>query len=159
MFRAENLALGSMTGGTDMYEYDASELNSLVPDAPYAVRFKKAARRIPVHCTTLDSYCNQQRIERIDVLKIDTEGYDLYVLRGSTQMLAKGAIRFVYVEFNDLNSWGGTTGGALLPIDELLRGYGFRFIASYNDYVVTEGELFLVSNALFAAPPSSVGGG
>jgi hypothetical protein len=45
-------------------------------------------------------------------------------------------------------------GGALLPIDKFLNGYGFRFIASYNDYIVTDSDFFSVSNALFAAPPN-----
>jgi FkbM family methyltransferase len=154
-FSAENLALGSSVGSAEMFEFDSSTLNSLVPNAPYVVRFKQPHRRIQVRCTTLDAYCKERGIDRIDVLKIDTEGYDLTVLRGGTKILASNAVRFVYVEFNDLQLREGSTGGALLPIDELLRGYGFRFIASYNDYIITEGELFSVSNALFAVPPAS----
>jgi FkbM family methyltransferase len=153
-FFGENVALGVANGSIDMFEYDACTLNSLVPNAQYAVRFGQAGRRIQVRCTTLSSYCQDRGIDRIDVLKIDTEGYDLTVLQGAEQMLAKGAIRFVYVEFNDLHLQEGATGGALLPIGEFLRDYGLRFIASYNDYIVTEGELFSVSNALFAAPPN-----
>jgi FkbM family methyltransferase len=152
-FRGENMALGVVDGSVDLFEYDISLLNSLLPDAPYAVRFEQKARRIQVPCTTLSSYCQANGIDRIDVLKIDTEGYDLAVLQGAEETLAKGAVRFVYVEFNDLQPKEGATGGALVPMDRFLRGFGFRFIASYNDYVVTEGELFSVSNALFAAPP------
>jgi len=39
-----------------------------------------------------------------------------------------------------------------LPFDVLLRPYGYRFVASYNDYIGTSGEMFSVSNALFALP-------
>ena len=153
-FFSENVALGVASGSIDMFEYDACTLNSLVSNAQYAVRFGQASRRIQVRCTTLNSYCQDRVIDRIDVLKIDTEGYDLAVLQGGEQMLAKGAIRFVYVEFNDLHLKEGATGGALLPISEFLRDHGFRFIASYNDYILTEGELFSVSNALFAISPN-----
>ena len=45
------------------------------------------------------------------------------------------------------------SGGALLPIAELIAPYGYHFVATYNDYIVTEGEMFGVSNALFALPP------
>ena len=70
-------------------------------------------------------------------------------------MLQRRAIKFVFVEFNDLQPQKGRSGGALLPIDSLLHPNGFRFIASYNDLIVTEGEMFSVSNALFALPPST----
>jgi FkbM family methyltransferase len=155
-FLGENLALGVAVGTVDMFEYDMSLLNSLASDAPFAVRFGLEGRRMEVSCTTLSSYCREKGIDRIDVLKIDTEGHDLAVLQGAAEMLAKGAIRFVYVEFNDLQGKEGTTGGALCPIDGLLRRFGFQFIATYNDLIVTEGELLVVSNALFAVPPCPV---
>jgi FkbM family methyltransferase len=154
MVRTERVALGVAVGSIEMFEYDASTtISSLQPKAPFAVRFKMEGRPIAVSCTTLDHYCEEQYLDRIDVLKIDTEGHDLNVLHGGTGMLAKGAVRFVYVEFNDLHVKEGEVGGALLPIDDFLRSYGFRFVASYNDYIVMEGEFFSVSNALFAAPP------
>jgi hypothetical protein len=91
----------------------------------------------------------------IDVLKIDAEGFDLEVLKGADAMLKRGAISFVYFEFNDIQPDENSVGGALAPIDEFLRRYQYRFIASYNDYIATweEGDLFAVSNALYALPP------
>jgi FkbM family methyltransferase len=148
-----NSALGSEPGEVEMFEYDNSRINSLTDNAQYAVRFRQKSRRISVRCTTLDSYCAQNGIEQIDVLKIDTEGFDLRVLQGSSVMLQNHAVKFVYFEFNDLQPSEGTSGGALMPIYALLRPHGFRFVASYNDYIVTDGEMFSVSNALFALPP------
>lgn len=155
-FSGENVALGHTVGTVDMFEYDMSLLNSLAPNAPFAVRFGLEGRRIEVLCTTLSAYCREKGIDRIDVLKIDTEGHDFAVLQGAEEMLAKGAIRFVYVEFNDLQPKSGTTGGALFPMDEFLRRFGFQFVASYNDLIVAQDELFGVSNALFAAPPRPI---
>jgi FkbM family methyltransferase len=152
-FQGVNSALGSEIGEVEMFEYDASKMNSLTDDAQYAVRFGIKGRRIGVECITLDAYCAQNKIERIDVLKIDTEGCDFTVLQGSSVMLQKHAIKFICFEFNDLQSKEGTFGGALMPIDALLRPHGYRFVASYNDYIVTHGEMFSVSNALFALPP------
>jgi FkbM family methyltransferase len=37
----------------------------------------------PVTVTTLDEYCAANGIERIDLLKNDTQGYELEVLRGA----------------------------------------------------------------------------
>ena len=154
-FQGVNSALGSEIGEVEMFEYDGSKINSLTDDAQYAVRFGKKGRRIGVQCTTLDAYCARNKIEQIDVLKIDTEGFDFKVLQGSSVMLQRHAIKFIYLEFNDLQPKEGTFGGALMPIDALLRPHGYRFVASYNDYIVTDDEMFSVSNALFALPPRS----
>src|SRR6202035_1601258 len=59
-------------------------------------------------------------------------------------------IKFIYFEFNDISPRRDTSGGALEPIDQLIRPHGYRFIATYNDFVVPDAELFLVSNALYA---------
>ncbi len=37
-------------------------------------------------------------------------------------------------------------------MNRMLQTAGYRFIASYSDYVVSEPPMFSVSNALFALP-------
>lgn len=155
-----NLALGSEKGEMTMFQYEDSHLNSLAPDAQFAVRFDKTANRIAVECTTLDHFCVERRIDKLDVLKIDTEGFDHEVLKGARAVLDRRSIKFIYFEFNTIERKPGTTGGALVPIDRLLREYGYQFIASYNDYVVaTGGDPFVVANALYALPPAGGGTG
>lgn len=153
-FRSFNIALGATAGKMEMFEYESSRLNSLVPNAQFAVRFNTEGTRIPVQCTTVDLFCEEHHIERIDVLKVDTEGFDLMVLQGCEQMLRRRAIRFIYVEFNDLQAKEGTFGGALVPMDAFLRPYGYRFVATYIDKITAEDEMFLIGNALFALPPN-----
>jgi hypothetical protein len=41
------------------------------------------------------------QVECINTLKIDTEGCDLEVLKGASQMRELASIKFTYVEFND----------------------------------------------------------
>jgi FkbM family methyltransferase len=152
--QAVNFALGNAAGECDFFEHDLSTINSMVPDAPFAVAFGRKAKQIRVQCSTVDLFCAEHRIENIDILKVDTEGFDLAVLQGSKNLLKTGKIKFIYTEFNDLFPINKATGGALIPIAEFLQGYGYRFVASYNDYVLTGGEMFLVANALFALPPN-----
>jgi hypothetical protein len=76
------------------------------------------------------------------------------VIKGASQKLAKREIKFVYAEFNDIFEGAGGSGGALFPICDFLYPFGFRFVATYTDYLVTEGEFFGVHNALFAVPPT-----
>ena len=67
-------------------------------------------------------------------------------------MLREGRIRFVVTEFNDLLESRGARGGALVPIARLVHQFGFRLIASYTEQVFPDGDVFVVSNALFVLP-------
>lgn len=51
-----------------------------------------------VRVETGDNFCATQRIERINFLKIDTEGYDLNVCKGFRAMLAATKVDVVQVE-------------------------------------------------------------
>jgi FkbM family methyltransferase len=147
---AFKLALSDRTGEAEFFDYGAlATSNSLVGDAQYATRTKHEVTVRKVDCDTLDSICTKLKVEHIDVLKVDTEGHDLAVLQGAQRMLSEHRIRFIYVEFNTLGPKAGTTGGALLPISAMLEPLGFRFIASYAEYMITTGDLFVTSNALF----------
>jgi FkbM family methyltransferase len=53
-------------------------------------------QRVPV--TTLDSYCEENEVDHIDFLKIDTEGFEPFVLAGATNSLKKGRIPFLLLE-------------------------------------------------------------
>lgn len=60
-----------------------------------------------VDIVTLDEFCQTKRIDRINYLKIDTEGGDLEVLKGSENMLTEQRIDLVEVEagMNPSNNW------------------------------------------------------
>ena len=60
------------------YESDVSAGISTL--TPFHSTHKEIIEKIDV--TTLKSYCNNENIKKIDFLKIDVEGYDLFVLQG-----------------------------------------------------------------------------
>jgi FkbM family methyltransferase len=151
---AVNSAVGDTVGDLELHVYEESCLNSLTPNAAWAVQSSwNSKSTVKVPCTTLDQYCEKNRVSGIDLLKIDTEGFDLQVLHGAKSLLESKAVRFIFVEFTDLQPKEGVHGGALLPIDSFLRPYGFRFATSYLDSVGTKGELFFTANALFVLQP------
>ena len=51
-----------------------------------------------VPLSTVDQFCAEQGVQSISLLKIDTEGHDLSVLKGAAGMLASAAIDVVQVE-------------------------------------------------------------
>jgi FkbM family methyltransferase len=152
-FQGFNVALGTDIGEVEMIEYDDSTTNSLTQNNPFSTRWNTRGRSIRVQETTLDTFCSEHSIDSIDLLKIEAEGLDLAVLQGGNLMLQKQAVKFVLVEFNYLLPREGVVGGALMPCEDLLGPFGFRFVAAYNDYISTAGEMFPVSKALFCLPP------
>ena len=68
---------------------------------------------LAVEIDTLDNYCEEKGITRIDLLKIDAEGSDLDIILGSQRMLP--SIR--YIQFEE---WGD---GHTEKIKELLKDY------------------------------------
>jgi len=147
-----NSAVGATPGTLPMSVYTESRVNTLKPSFHADGRFHPTPP-IDVPVTTVDTFCTQHDIEEIHLLKIDTEGFDLMVLHGSNNLLADRGVRFIYVECNDLQVDPNDPGTGLLTIDHYLRPFGYRYIATYNDYNNLEGRLFQSSNALFALPP------
>jgi hypothetical protein len=47
---------------------------------------------------TMDVFCDENEIEHIDLLKSDTQGFDLEVLRGGERMFAEKRVKLVYLE-------------------------------------------------------------
>jgi len=58
----------------------------------------KIKNSIKIKTTTLDAYINFNKIKKIDILKIDTQGHELNVLRGAKKSLKKNMINFIEVE-------------------------------------------------------------
>ncbi|MFH1063137.1 MAG: FkbM family methyltransferase [Candidatus Omnitrophota bacterium] len=51
-----------------------------------------------VNVCKLDDLALENRVEKIDLLKIDTEGFDLEVLKGANEMLSSCKVVFILVE-------------------------------------------------------------
>jgi hypothetical protein len=147
-----NAALGPTNGVTNLYVYKNSALNSVVADSPFVSRFEVPGTYISVNLVRLDDFCSRNGIDSIHTIKVDTEGFDLEVLKGATRMLELGQVKFIYIEFNDLFEIRNAAGGSLIEVGEFLRKWGYRFVASYTDYVEPLEEFFVSCNALFVLP-------
>jgi FkbM family methyltransferase len=100
------LALGSQEGTVSLFDRNDSELGSehsslykeVIEDIHHQV-----TKEYKVELTTLDSFAKKEGIGRIDLLKIDTEGNELEVLKGAKELLEKNKIGFIHFEFNEMN--------------------------------------------------------
>ena len=58
----------------------------------------KNFKDIIVKTNTIDNFCKEEKINTIDLLKIDAEGHEEYILKGSGKLLDKKKINVIYVE-------------------------------------------------------------
>jgi FkbM family methyltransferase len=139
-------AMGSTPGRMEVRPNRMSLLNSLVHRDESTSR--EAAEAIDID--TVDDYCARLGIDRIDVLKSDTEGYDLEVLRGASALLASQRIGYVYVEVTFLR--GNPQNSLFGPILEWLERHDYRFLGLYETFPLHfYQEPVVFCNALFVA--------
>lgn len=60
-------------------------------------------RQEEISLTTIDTFCRQENIDRINFMKIDVEGHELKVLQGAKGMLENKAIDLIQFEFGGCN--------------------------------------------------------
>ena len=111
----------------------------------------KAERIIEVGVTTVDAICASHGLDQVDFIKVDTEGYEMAVMRGMKGCLALQKISAIQFEY------GGTwldAGEALANAAELFRGYGYQMYRLRQKslekilYDCREHECFKYSNFL-----------
>ena len=61
-------------------------------------KFKLEEKKIEVEMITLDNFCENYKIDNIDFLKIDTQGYEKFVLEGAQNLLKNRKIKIIKLE-------------------------------------------------------------
>ena len=62
----------------------------------------KSNKKITVDTITIEKYVEEKNIVQIDLLKIDTEGHDLFVLKGANKLIQERKIDFILFEFSHM---------------------------------------------------------
>src|SRR5438067_793997 len=91
-----NVALGARPEQRTFLHNSRDDMSSFLE--PSVDAWGEITARYPVEVITIDDYCAAQGIERIDILKSDTQGFDLAVLQGAQRMLARRAVRLIFME-------------------------------------------------------------
>jgi FkbM family methyltransferase len=96
-------------------------------------------KKIEVACDTLDSFCTNRGIPRIDFIHMDVQGAEALVLNGATLTLPRIGALWLEVANEELYS-----GQTLRPqIEALLKKHGFMLI--FEDRRGIEGDQFYVN--------------
>lgn len=86
--------------------------------------------QIEVETTSLDSFCTNNNIDSIDILKIDTQGAEYQVFQGAKDMLTRNAIGLIYTEIIICPTYKGQH--ALYEYLSLLASFGYELLDIYN---------------------------
>lgn len=124
-----NCGLGALPAQLVLREYDRSYLSGFLPRGSFKSDGQQV-KETSVEVKTVDHFCEEHGIQKIDVLKSDTEGYDLEVLRGASRMLQTGSVRLVYFEVNFTDNYVGQ--GSFGEQYDFLESRGFRFVSFYE---------------------------
>jgi len=130
----ENKALGSSSGTMCMYTEQANQGQSsslLIPQL-HCVQYPgiKFTGTEQVEVITLNEYFND-KLFNYNLLTLDVQGYELEVLKGSTDILLK--VDYILCEVNRAELYKGCP--MVEEIDSFLNDYGFkRDVTSWDGY-------------------------
>jgi len=99
--RVADYAVSDHVGETVFYHNQNVDTNSLLKSSTIGLSSDNQVKNkgeIRVNTTTLTAFCQQESIERIDILKLDIQGGELLALQGAASLLANQQIGLIYTE-------------------------------------------------------------
>ena len=131
-------ALSSKVTKSRLYKSDYPNLNSLRKPNKRAWGFN-SKKSNTADTTTLDIFCGENNIDSIDILKIDVQGSELDVLKGSKRMLEKGNISLIYIEWQIVPLYEEHT--QYYKIAEFFAEYDYELFNLYNMNEARSGQI------------------
>jgi FkbM family methyltransferase len=114
--RVEQLGLSDSNGTLDLYV-------SLASFHSPTMSADSGGEPVAVPVRRLDDCLADWQADTIDLMKLDVEGHEPFVLRGAGDVLASGRIRAVLCEFNDF--WLRRQGSSPRELYDIFRAAGF----------------------------------
>jgi FkbM family methyltransferase len=119
-----NIALSDRDGQEKLYINSQSTCHSLSPDNG------QAAATAFVKTKTLDSLLKELKIEKIDIIKIDTEGWETHILKGALETLKNNPKAKLFIASYHYP-------GETEEVQNFLQKMGFNTKIRYADIIVT----------------------
>ena len=133
-YKLNNLGIGDSNENTfinQTMESSSSTINNLNLNSKYLKKklkilnikkINKFYKKIPIKLITLDKYIFEKKQKKIDILKIDTEGFELNAIKGLKQN--HKIIKFIYFEhhYDDMIEKNYT----FKDINLVLKKFGFK---------------------------------
>ena len=122
-----NCALGAARGKQRFLENTDTFMSSFLELGQNGLG--QIEREILLDLETIDAFCTENNVEHIDILKVDTQGYELEVFKGAESLMNENRIGVLYFEvmFSDMYE----NAPKIDDIFRFLTGNDFVFITYY----------------------------
>jgi FkbM family methyltransferase len=139
-----NFAFGATPGRSVLQENKHSVMSSMLDLGERG--WGQVEKKTDIELRTIDEFCPSQNIAQVDILKSDTQGYDLEVLRGAEQMMRDNRIGLVLCEVNFFEFYRNSA-----PFDAIFRHLLDRnFVLAALYPIHYGGNVAAWTDALFA---------
>lgn len=147
------IALGEYDGTSTLFENSSSVTNSLLPNSDVITKYTPAAiceaiGQAEVKLVRLDTFCQTENISDIDILKIDAQGYERFILEGVGELLNPKSVRTILIEVLFVSLYENQTW-----FDEImakLRVHGYRLFG-FSEISKSKETGWRWANAIFVA--------
>jgi len=96
----ENKGAGNLNGELTLHFDTSASVLASFSEAVKKVSYVTNEECATAEVVTLDAYCRANRIADIDLIKIDTEGFETEVFEGGAQVFSEIRPKFIQMEFN-----------------------------------------------------------
>jgi len=127
--KAINQALGEKINRVPMTAKPLAEQNTLVINGNKST--SGDCETVLVDVNTLDNFCQSNKIDKINLLKIDTEGYEMNVLKGAQQLLSAHKIDYIVVEC-DFFRRSNEPHGDFFEVFNYLKSWEYNVVSFYT---------------------------
>lgn len=149
---ALNIACGDVPGNAKLYDYEnkgGTSHASLYQDVIEKIH-KVDSGSWDIEVTTVDEFIKDYKIQKIALLKIDTEGNELKVIKGAEKSIASNIIDIIHFEFNEMNVVSRVF---FRDISQVLNNYLFfrllpNGLISMGEYNPLYWEIFAYQNII-----------
>ena len=143
-----NSALGNYKGEINLNICEDDAYNSIGTN-PQA----KIQGNIKVPITTIDIFCKENSITKVDILKMDTEGAEYLILQGAKSFLSSHCIPIIFTEYNRQVITGYTH--TLDDLEGILIENGYEIfeiqkkkLISFNSLLSTSSNLICIHKSV-----------
>ncbi|MBA3047751.1 FkbM family methyltransferase [Patescibacteria group bacterium] len=151
---SNNFALSDKNGEAKFFVNNFHGTNSLLSNNKEytdAIDSYKPLKTMRVKTETLDDYCKKNKIEKINILKMDVQGGELLVLKGSKKMLSEGKIDLIYTEVEYARIYKNQP--LFKDLEIFLKQYNYSLYKTYNlayldDNTPLAGDAIFIHNGI-----------
>ncbi|HEX7010987.1 MAG TPA: FkbM family methyltransferase [Phycisphaeraceae bacterium] len=126
-------ALAAQSQAMEIFINASPMTSSLLPRSQLSQRYFDQVTRLRekrvIQAVSLDDWFSRSGLDRVDLLKLDLQGYELEALKGAGRLLDRG-IGCIYCEVHFAPFYEGSA--MFADVDALLRSHGYRLYNLYH---------------------------